>query len=112
MLPRAHRLTSAPDPATVRPEGVLRAAYERLVRLIRSGEQGYFYALDQFKGMRQDCTVQHLRTDLTVRNFAAQPPGVGGVVLPLLITSLLLLGAAAVRLRGDCAGWQHSCWPD
>ena len=31
-------------------------------------EKSYFYALDQFKGMRQDCTVQHLRNDLTVRH--------------------------------------------
>ena len=61
------RLTSAPDPSTVRPESVLRRAYERLVHLLRQGKQNYFYALDQFKGMRQDCTVQHLRNDLTVR---------------------------------------------
>ncbi len=60
------RLTSAPDPSTVRPEPVLRRAYERLVHLLRQGKQNYFYALDQFKGMRQDCTVQHLRNDLTV----------------------------------------------
>ena len=66
-MPAGARLTSAPDPGTVRPEGVLHAAYERLVRLLRAGEQCYFYALDQFKGMRQDCTVQHLRSDLTVR---------------------------------------------
>ena len=62
------RLTSAPDPSTVRPEPVLRRAYERLVHLLRQGAQNYFYALDQFKGMRQDCTVQHLRSDLTVRS--------------------------------------------
>ena len=60
------RLTSAPDPSTVRPESVLRRAYERLIHLLRQGKQNYFYALDQFKGMRQDCTVQHLRNDLTV----------------------------------------------
>ena len=63
------RLTSAPDPSTVRPEPVLRRAYERLVHLLRQGKQNYFYALDQFKGMRQDCTVQHLRNDLTVRHY-------------------------------------------
>ena len=65
------RLTSAPDPSTVRPEFVLRRAYERLVHLLRQGKQNYFYALDQFKGMRQDCTVQHLRNDLTVRQCLA-----------------------------------------
>jgi hypothetical protein len=61
-----YRLTSAPDPSTVRSEGVLRHAYARLVRMLREGEKNYFYFLDQFKGMRQDCTVQHLRNDLTV----------------------------------------------
>ncbi|CAL5222496.1 g4870 [Coccomyxa viridis] len=65
------RLTLAPDPSTVRPESVLRRAYERLVHLLRQGKQNYFYALDQFKGMRQDCTVQHLRNDLTVNIYEA-----------------------------------------
>ena len=70
------RLTSAPDPSTVRPEPVLRRAYERLVHLLRQGKQNYFYALDQFKGMRQDCTVQHLRSDLTVsaQSLLTLPP--------------------------------------
>jgi len=43
------RLTSAPDPATVRPEPVLRAALDRLLRLIRGGATKYLYVLDQFK---------------------------------------------------------------
>ena len=43
------RLTSAPDPAGVRPERVLRAALARLVGLLRRREVNYFYALDQFK---------------------------------------------------------------
>ncbi|CAL8460527.1 g56 [Coccomyxa elongata] len=65
------RLTSAPAPSTVRPEAVLRRAYDRLVRLLREDKENYFYALDQFKGMRQDCTVQHLRNDLTVLIYEA-----------------------------------------
>ena len=69
------RLTSAPDPSTVRPEPVLRRAYERLIHLLRKGTQNYFYALDQFKGMRQDCTVQHLRNDLTVCSRVAAASG-------------------------------------
>ncbi len=60
------RLTSAPAPSSVRPEPVLRRAYDRLVHILRQGKENYFYALDQFKGLRQDCTVQHLRNDLTV----------------------------------------------
>lgn len=63
------RLTSAPDPATVRPEPVLWRAYERLVALLADGSKNYFYALDQFKGMRQDLTVQHLQSELTVKVY-------------------------------------------
>jgi hypothetical protein len=47
------RLTSAPDPSTVRPAPVLRKALARLVDLIASGDVNYFYSQDQFKGMRQ-----------------------------------------------------------
>ncbi|GLI62725.1 hypothetical protein VaNZ11_005454 [Volvox africanus] len=65
------RLTSKPDPATVRPEPVLERALERLVSLIAHGEASFFYSLDQFKGMRQDCTVQHLRNGLAVRVYEA-----------------------------------------
>jgi hypothetical protein len=43
------RLTSAPDPAEVRPESVLGAALDRLLRLIRAGQEKYLYLLDQFK---------------------------------------------------------------
>jgi SAC3 family protein LENG8/THP3 len=65
------RLTSAPDPSSVRPEPVLAKALERLVGLLRAGSVTYFYAQDQFKGMRQDCTVQHLRNELTARIYEA-----------------------------------------
>jgi SAC3/GANP family len=65
------RLTSAPDPSTVRPEPVLEQALARLVKLIRSRSVSYFYLEDQFKGMRQDCTVQHLRSELTARIYEA-----------------------------------------
>lgn len=65
------RLTSAPDPATVRPEPVLRLALDRLVALLRTKKVNYFYALDQFKGMRQDCTVQHIRNELVVQVYEA-----------------------------------------
>ena len=43
------RLTSAPDPAEVRPEPVLAAALDRLLRLVRAGQEKYLYLLDQFK---------------------------------------------------------------
>ncbi|PNG99650.1 Leukocyte receptor cluster member 8, partial [Tetrabaena socialis] len=65
------RLTSQPDPATVRPEPVLERALARLVGMIAAREANYFYTIDQFKGMRQDCTVQHLRNGLAVRVYEA-----------------------------------------
>lgn len=65
------RLTSAPDPSTVRPEPVLRKALGRLVGLIASGDVNYFYAQDQFKGMRQDCVVQAIKGELAVEIYEA-----------------------------------------
>lgn len=65
------RLTSAPDPAEVRPEPVLEKALQRLLDMISRGEGKYLYYLDQFKAMRQDCTVQHLRNALAVRIYEA-----------------------------------------
>jgi hypothetical protein len=65
------RLTSAPDPSTVRPEPVLRAALDRLVGLVAGGGVNYFYAQDQFKGLRQDCVVQHLRGELAAAVYEA-----------------------------------------
>jgi len=60
------RLTSAPDPSTVRPEPVLWKALERLRRIHQTKAENYIYLCDQLKGMRQDCTVQRLRNELTV----------------------------------------------
>lgn len=65
------RLTSAPDPSTVRPEPILRKALRRLVGLIASGDVTYFYAQDQFKGMRQDCVVQALKGAIAVDIYEA-----------------------------------------
>ena len=39
--------------------------------LLREGKVTYFYAVDQFKGMRQDCTVQHLKNELSVSIYEA-----------------------------------------
>lgn len=58
-------------PAQVRPEPVLRRALDRLIGLLRSGSVNYFYACDQLKGMRQDCTVQHLRGGVTISVYEA-----------------------------------------
>ncbi|CAK7564870.1 MAG: hypothetical protein SEPTF4163_002773 [Sporothrix epigloea] len=59
------RLTSAPNPALVRPERVLRQALDLLKKKWRQhGDYGYI--CDQFKAMRQDLTVQRIRNDFTV----------------------------------------------
>jgi len=59
------RLTSAPNPALVRPERVLRKTLELLKTKWRK-ESNYSYICDQFKSMRQDLTVQRIKNDFTV----------------------------------------------
>lgn len=63
------RLTSAPDPATVRPLPVLKRALEWLKEKWRSGGGSateYGFICDQFKSLRQDMTVQRIKSDFTV----------------------------------------------
>lgn len=60
------RLTSAPDPSTVRPERVLRKALERLRQKWAQGAADYAYICEQFKSMRQDMTVQRIKNRFTV----------------------------------------------
>lgn len=63
------RLTSAPDPLTVRPQPTLELALQRLQERVESGKENYFYAQDQLKAIRQDCTVQHVRNAFTVQVY-------------------------------------------
>lgn len=58
------RLTAPPNPDTVRPLSVLRKALDLLKKKWRS-ENNYNYVCDQFKSMRQDLTVQHIRNEFT-----------------------------------------------
>ncbi|KAJ8657382.1 hypothetical protein O0I10_006937 [Lichtheimia ornata] len=62
------RLTSAPDPATVRPLPILRQTLELLKNKWRK-EQNYTYICDQFKSMRQDLTVQRIQNEFTVKVY-------------------------------------------
>lgn len=59
------RLTSAPNPDTVRPLPVLQKTLELLKRKWKQ-EANYAYICDQFKSLRQDLTVQHIKNDFTV----------------------------------------------
>ncbi|KAL9549397.1 hypothetical protein MBANPS3_005219 [Mucor bainieri] len=62
------RLTSAPDPATVRPLEVLKKTLE-LLKDKWKNEQNYTYICDQFKSMRQDLTVQRIQNEFTVQVY-------------------------------------------
>ncbi|BFI21799.1 SAC3 family protein LENG8/THP3 [Marchantia polymorpha subsp. ruderalis] len=59
------RLTSAPDPSTVRPEDILRKA----LAMVQSTSKSYLYRCEQLKSIRQDLTVQRIRDELTVQVY-------------------------------------------
>lgn len=64
------RLTAPPAPHTVRPLPVLEQALD-LVRKKWKKEHNYSYACDQLKSLRQDLTVQHIKTEFTVKVYEA-----------------------------------------
>ena len=59
------RLTSAPNPDTVRPLPVLTKTLDLLKKKWKK-DNNYGYICDQFKSLRQDLTVQHIRNEFTV----------------------------------------------
>lgn len=58
------RLTSAPKPEEVRPLAILKQTLELLKKKWRS-DSNYTYICDQFKSLRQDLTVQHIKDNFT-----------------------------------------------
>lgn len=65
------RLNGVPKPEEVRPEPVLIQALDRIVTMIAGGEKDFMYIWSQLKAIRQDLTVQHIRTGTTVRTEEA-----------------------------------------
>jgi hypothetical protein len=62
------RLTAAPKPETVRPLHVL----EKTLAMLRQkwkAEKNYNYVCKQFKSLRQDLTVQHIKNAFTVKVY-------------------------------------------
>ena len=59
------RLTAPPKPETVRPQHVLEKTLEHLKKKWRE-DNNYAYVCDQFKSLRQDLTVQHIKNKFTV----------------------------------------------
>ena len=62
------RLTSAPNPMTVRPLSVLEKTLDLLKKKWKR-ENNYAYICDQFKSLRQDLTVQHIKNAFTVSAY-------------------------------------------
>ncbi|WLF76777.1 hypothetical protein PVL30_000481 [Lodderomyces elongisporus] len=63
------RLTSAPDPAKVRPQSVLEQSIgfvKNKYSEMESPQKAYDYIKNQLKSIRQDLTVQHIKNEFTV----------------------------------------------
>lgn len=62
------RLTAPPKPEEVRPPEVLQQTLELLKKKWLQ-DNNYGYICDQFKSLRQDLTVQHIKTEFTINVY-------------------------------------------
>jgi len=63
------RLTSAPDPSTIRPERILDLALIQLKKKWKAAEIDYDYICSQLKAIRQDLTVQAIKNKFTINVY-------------------------------------------
>ncbi|CUM46601.1 uncharacterized protein AC631_04801 [Debaryomyces fabryi] len=64
------RLTSEPDPYRVRPQRVLEKSVKFILDKYKKDSQtGYSYVNNQFKSIRQDLTVQHIKNDFAMQVY-------------------------------------------
>jgi hypothetical protein len=63
------RLTSIPDPSQVRPESVLKLSLKMLKDKWKNKQADYNYISEQFRSIRQDMTIQHIKNDFTVKVY-------------------------------------------
>lgn len=64
-----YRLTSAPDPADVRPEPVLKQTLKMLKSKWEEKKAEFKYIDDQFRSLRQDLTIQRIQNDFCVKVY-------------------------------------------
>jgi len=62
------RLTTAPDPSTIRPQHILQKSLD-LVKQKWKTSQNYRCACEQIKSIRQDITVQNIRNEFVVEVY-------------------------------------------
>lgn len=63
------RLTSEPDPLMVRPQPVLEKSIDYVLNRYRTEKKEYSYINNQFKSIRQDLTVQHIKNDFAINVY-------------------------------------------